>query len=103
VIIDISKALNVPYPKNGSIYELILHCYIGVDFEDGLGIIEYDCTFLEDVVFEFSINELHPLKFLFCLEGSFEYNFENKAEWHKIPQYKNTIVASTKFNDHGLR
>jgi len=109
VITDIAKALNVPYTENCNLYELQLPAFIGsgtikgIDFEDGLGLIEYDCIFFEEIVFEFSVNDVHPLKFLFCLEGSFEHKFEDETDWHKIPQYKNAIVASNKFNGHVLR
>lgn len=109
VITDIASALDVPYTENCNLYELQLPAFIGtgtikgIDFEDGLGLIEYDCTFFEDIVFEFSVNEVHPLKFLFCLEGCFEHNFEDETVWHKISQYKNAIVASSKNNGHVLR
>jgi len=109
VITDIAKALDVPFSENCNLYELQLPAFIGtgtikgIDFEDGLGLIEYDCTFFEDMVFEFSVNEVHPLKFLFCLEGYFDHNFEDETEWHGITQYKNAIVASNKFNGHVLR
>ncbi|QLG46482.1 helix-turn-helix domain-containing protein [Costertonia aggregata] len=109
VVTDIAKALNVPYQENCSIYGLRLPETVGegtikgIDFEDGLGLIEYDCTFNDDMVFEFSVNEVHPLKFLFCLEGSFKHKFEDNSKWHKIEQYKNAIVASSKFNGHVLR
>lgn len=109
VIADISKALQIDFVENCSLYELELPSYIGkgkivgIDFESGLGIIEYDCTFFEDISFEFSKNEVHPLKFLFCLEGSFDHNFMDETIWHNIPQYKNAIVASNKSNGHVLR
>ena len=109
VISDISNALDVSFSESCNLYTLSLPAYIGtgvitgIDFEDGLGLIAYDCTFFENIVFEFSVNEVHPLKFLFCLEGSFEHNFENEDEWHAIPQYKNAIVASNKKNGHVIR
>lgn len=109
VIADIAKALRVSFSENCNIYELELPAFIGtgtikgVDFEDGLGLIEYDCTFFEDLAFEFSLNEVHPLKFLFCLEGYFHHNFADETNWHGISRYKNAIVASSKFNGHVLR
>lgn len=109
VITDIAKALRVSYTENCSFFELQLPASFGtgtikgIDFEDGLGLIEYDCTFFKEVIINFSVNDIHPLKFLFCLEGEFEHKFENESQWHSIIQYKNAIVGSLKNNGHVLK
>ena len=37
----------------------------GINFGKGLGVIEYNCTFFEDLKIHFSVSQIHPLKFIF--------------------------------------
>ena len=76
---------------------------IGIDFDSGMGLIEYDCKFNEDVEIQFIVNKIHPLKFLFCLQGNVVHHFENENEIHNIDEYQNAIVASSSHNGHILR
>ncbi|SDB49741.1 transcriptional regulator, AraC family [Flavobacteriaceae bacterium MAR_2010_188] len=76
---------------------------MGIDFDSGMGIIQYDCTFNDDVEIQFIVNKVHPLKFLFCLEGDLIHRFEDDETNHSIKQYQNAIVASSRFNGHILR
>lgn len=50
----------------------------------------------------FSVNLTHPLKFLFCLEGSLSHYFEQDEQSHSLQQYQNIIVASQGKNGHVL-
>lgn len=45
---------------------------------------------------------MHPLKFLYCLEGSLRHRFENSGEIHGIVQYQEAVVASDLLNGHIL-
>lgn len=109
VIADIASGLNIPYAENCTLYELRLPELIGegtikgIDFDDGLGLIEYDCVFYEDTVIEFSFNNVPPLNFLFCLDSTFNHDFENDTDRHTIEQYKNAIVATNGRLGHVLR
>ena len=38
----------------------------GINFGKGLGVIEYNCSFKEDLQIHFSLSQVHPLKFIFC-------------------------------------
>ncbi|AYN67624.1 AraC family transcriptional regulator [Euzebyella marina] len=75
----------------------------GINFEGGLGILLYDCQFLEDLEIQFVVNEVHPLKFLYCIEGELLHRFENDTVEHNIKQFQEAIVASEKHNGHILR
>jgi len=59
----------------------------GINFDGGLGIIQYDCFFKEDVELQFIVNNVHPLKFIYCVEGFVKHSFENDDEWHDLEQY----------------
>ena len=91
VISDIAEAFDIDYVENCTLYELELPKNIGkgrikgIDFDNGLGLIDYDCTFNEDIQFEFSVDKVHPLKFLFCLEGMFTHSFEHDEELKTYP------------------
>ena len=109
VISDIAEQMSVEFSTNCGIYQVRLPQDIGsgiiiaADFDDGLGLIQYDCTFYEDVAFDFSVEDVHPVKFLFCREGRFDHQFLNESEWHELPQYKNAIVASSAHYGHTIR
>ncbi|MGB5822187.1 MAG: AraC family transcriptional regulator [Saonia sp.] len=109
VMSDISKAFNTTYSESCGEYYLEIPRNIGegnirgINFDSGMGIVQYDCRFKEDVEFRFTVNEVHPLKFLYCLEGSLKHRFENYEEMHEIIQYQEAIVASDFFNGHILR
>jgi AraC-like DNA-binding protein len=75
----------------------------GINFDGGLGIIQYDCIFHEDVELQFIVNNVHPLKFIYCVEGFVKHSFENDYEWHDLEQYQCNILGSENHNGHILR
>ncbi len=109
VIADISKAFETSFDTTCEEYFLDIPEHIGkgsirgINFDGGMGIILYDCFFKENIEFHFTINEVHPLKFLYCLEGSLMHRFEGYSEEHEITRYQEAIVASDLFNGHILR
>lgn len=108
VIRDIANGLNTTVKKECSEYTLEIPPkwgegnIIAIDFLNGLGLIRYDCTFKEDMEIRFIVNDVHPLKFLYNLDGAFQHRFENEDEIHEIEQYQNAIVASSGTNGHVL-
>ncbi|WBL25234.1 helix-turn-helix domain-containing protein [Zunongwangia sp. HGR-M22] len=108
IIKDISNCFGVPVenaagelkieiPKN------IGEGYIrGSSFKSGIGIITYNCKFLEDVDIHFTLNSIHPLKFIFCSEGKVEHCFENSDESVIIDNFQNIIVSSSGYRGHVL-
>jgi AraC-like DNA-binding protein len=106
VIRDIAEALNTDYEDNCGEYTVNLPSEIGegfitgIDTEGGVGFLLYDCSFKEETQIKFSINDVHPLKFLYLLSGTIEHYFENNPEnVHEIEKYQTAIVASRL--DHG--
>lgn len=76
---------------------------MGINFDAGLGILLYHCTFKEDVEIHFTVNQIHPLKFLFCELGELTHQFENDHDFHKMDRLENIIVASCDKNGHIIR
>jgi AraC-like DNA-binding protein len=74
----------------------------GASFDSGVGIIEYYCSFKMDYKIVFSVNETHPLKFIFCSEGIAYHTFEEDDDLHVINPYQNVIVSSSGNNGHIL-
>ncbi|UZO80872.1 helix-turn-helix transcriptional regulator [Aquimarina sp. ERC-38] len=109
VLSDLAEAFGVPYHENCKQYYLRLPPEVGkgtikgINFKHGLGILQYDCTFYEDVEILFVINNIHPLKLLFCMDGEFQHRFENDKAIHVIETYHNAIVASSKHHGHILK
>lgn len=109
VIQSLAKEMNTDYTERCDQFFLDIPAefgrgtIMGIDFESGLGIIQYDCTFNDDVEIQFVVNKVHPLKFLFCLEGALVHRFEDDETNHIIKQYQNAIVASSRQNGHILK
>lgn len=74
----------------------------GINFDGGLGIIQYDCTFKEDTEIQFIVNKVHPLKFIYIIQGKLFHRFENEEETHVVNQFQNAIVASSDKHGHIL-
>ena len=75
----------------------------GINFSSGLGLLCYDCTFHTDLEISFSVNSVHPAKFLYIVEGVLEHSFEHQKERHYLSQYQSAIVASNSYNGHVLK
>lgn len=108
VIRDLASVFNISYSENCGEYLLQLPASVGegsirgINFEGGLGLIQYDCLFNEDMEIHFVVNSIHPLKFLYTVSGTLQHRFENETDIHEIKQYQNAIVASSKHNGHVL-
>ena len=108
IIQDISESLNTSVINDAgeltiAIPEHIGEGYIrGSYFDSGIGIITYNCKFYEDVEIYFTLNTVHPLKFIFCSEGSVKHCFQNSEMVNTIDTYQNIIVSSSGYNGHCL-
>lgn len=108
VIRDLAKLFNVSCEENCGEYLVKLPPSVGegsirgINFVGGLGIIQYNCLFREDIEIHFVVNNIHPLKFLYTVDGILFHKFENEERLHKIEKYQSAIVASSKNNGHVL-
>jgi AraC-like DNA-binding protein len=108
VIRDIAKIFQISFSENCGEYILNLPKSVGegtirgINFDGGLGLIQYDCLFNEDFEIHFVVNNIHPLKFLYTASGKLLHRFENEDQFHTIEQYQNAIVASSEHNGHVL-
>ena len=108
IVEDIAKSLDVELQnKSGELSVEIPEKYgegyiRGISFDTGIGYITYNCKFYEDVEIHFSLNTVHPLKFIFCSEGSVRHCFQNNKNEHKIDTYQNIVVSSSGYDGHIL-
>lgn len=72
----------------------------GINFENGLALLIYKVTFKEDVRLEFTLNEVHPVKFLNSVQGQLHHEFADEGKTNVIEEYKSAIVASEQKNGH---
>ena len=109
VISDIAHELGTDYSKSCGIFHMTIPSQYGkgtisgTDFDDGLGLIYYDCTFFKELTIEYSVDKIHPVKFLFSMDGEIQHSFINENNWHRISKYKNAIVASSAHHGHRIR
>lgn len=108
VIHDLAQILNISIEFDSGeqtlqLPEKVGKGYIrGSGFDFGLGIMEYNCTFNQDVEIHFVVNKIHPLKFIFCSKGRVDHCFEEDDDVHTIYTYQNVIVSSSGNNGHVL-
>lgn len=108
VIANLAEAFDTVYFNQCNEYQINIPenfgaGYIrGINFDNGFGLIEYSCSFKESLTIHFSVNQTHPLKFIYCSEGTVKHKFEEKDSLHLIDQFQNVIVASTAKNGHVL-
>lgn len=109
VVQDIANALKTENSEHCGESVLKLPAWIGqgfvrgINFEGGLGIIQYDCTLNEALEIQYIVNNIHPLKFLYCIEGTLEHRFENDTGYHSLRQYQSAIIASEQCKGHILQ
>ena len=108
VLKDIAKQWDVPIDDESGELTINIPDHLGegyircTNFHSGIGVIEYNCTFHQDYQILFSINKTHPLKFIFCSEGTAKHSFEEDRDTHAIETYQNVIVSSSGNNGHLL-
>lgn len=109
VIHDLSKEFNTQSHTVHNENILYLPHSVGngsiraMEFDGGLGIIRYDCKFDCDLEIHFTINKVHPLKFLYVIDGTLDHRFANEHQSHTVNQFQNAIVASSDKNGHVLQ
>lgn len=108
VMRDLAKALSTRLYQSCEVFILRIPDHAGsgtrgINFSEGIGLLMYDCLFYEETEIQFIINEIHPLKFMFCEEGEFLHRFQNSTEVHRVEALQNIIVASDKNRGHILR
>ena len=108
VIESLAKHFKVLCIENCNEYSLNLPPEIGVGeirgitFDNGLGIIIYKCRFLADIRIDFTENDVHPIKYIYSVEGPVDHSFANDKVVHHIARHQCAIVASEKNNGHTL-
>lgn len=108
IIYDISEFLNAPVQDDDAVLSLQIPEEFGTGnirashFDCGMGIISYNCKFYKDIEISFTLNTVHPLKFIFCSEGEAQHAFQSTEKRHTIETYQNIIVSSSGYNGHSL-
>lgn len=108
VIISLAKSFGVAHNNQGDEYFLFLPKELGegeirgVNFDSGLGLLIYKVVFKEDIRLEFTLDEIHPVKFIYPLRGLLRYEFEDERIKYDIAEYRSAIVASKRKNGHIL-
>lgn len=109
VIQDLAKEFNTTYIQDCQEYTLHIPPHLGegsikgVNYDEGVGLMRYDCLFKEDTEIHFIVNQVHPLKFMFCEKGTLSHRFQDEIEEHVIDELENIIIASSGFRGHVLK
>lgn len=74
----------------------------GINFPNGVGLLKYDCTFKEDIILSFKSEFTHPLKFIYCVCGSFNHSFGDDPETHHIEPFDHIIVSGKYHQSHNI-
>ena len=106
VIISLAKSFGVSYSQNCDEYSVEIPKHIGkgevrgINFENGLGLLLYKATFNEDVRLEFTLDDVHPVKYVYALHGQLAHSFSNDPTKNLIEEFSCAILASEKNSGH---
>lgn len=106
VIISLANSFEVPYHHDCDEYSLEIPEHLGkgqikgINFENGLALLIYKVKFKTTVRLEFTLDEIHPVKFINSVQGPMVHEFYNEGIQHTIDEYKCAIVASERKNGH---
>lgn len=109
VIESLADSFNVAYNHKCEEYSVNVPKNLGsgeiraINFENGLGIIIYKCCFIENVRIDFTVDDIHPVKYIYSVDGPIIHSFANESTLHIIEQNKCAIVASQSKNGHILK
>ena len=106
VLVEIAEQLNAPqidYACNETLvvipYEFGKGYIRGINFGDGIGLLIFRCTFNEDTIFHYSLNRSHPLRLVFCQQGTITYQFEPDNIDFDIKALQASLSTSTQSYD----
>ena len=71
----------------------------GINFRNGLGLIVFHCKFRQEVVFHYSLDRSHPLRLIFCQQGTMSYEFEPENISFQIKPLHASLSTSTRTYD----
>ncbi|WP_121666584.1 helix-turn-helix domain-containing protein [Mesonia aquimarina] len=66
----------------------------GINFPNGVGLLEFKGKFIKQVVLNFTSKKVHPLKFIYCQEGSLIHSIKPDSERRKIQKYQSAIIST---------
>lgn len=66
----------------------------GLNFPNGIGLFRFKGKFKQQTTFNFKSTQVHPLKFIYCTEGSFNHGIKPDKKPRKIQKYQSAIVSS---------
>jgi len=108
VVMSLAKSMNTNFSKKCEEYWVDIPDQLGsgeirgVNFDNGLGIIFYNCRFKEDLRIEFTVDDVHPVKYIYSVLGKIKHTFANENVVHTIEKSRSAIVASKQQNGHIL-
>lgn len=109
IIQNIAEQLDTKYTILGDECKIHIPANAGtgiitaIRFIDGLSMMNYDCTFNQDLEVRFLTKDVHPLKLLYCLKGELEVRVENMDSFETMEKYHSVIMASEGKSGHVFR
>lgn len=106
---DFAREMGTNYSQSCNVYAIKIPKALGegaikgINFDEGIGLLMYDCLFYEETEIHFVLNVVHPLKFMFCEEGDFRHCFQDSKEDHQVERLQNIIVASSELKGHIIK
>lgn len=65
----------------------------GANFLNGLGLITFHCTLANKVQLVYNPDKVSPIRFIFCVRGSFSHFMADNASEYKLESLKGSITA----------
>ncbi|MDT0293032.1 helix-turn-helix transcriptional regulator [Mesonia ostreae] len=108
VVSDLANEMNTSFHEKCTEYIVNIPEKIGsgeirgINFDNGLGIIVYRCKFKQATEISFTVDKVHPLKYIYTANGFLKHQFSNEDIVHELKPRMATLVASEEHNGHNL-
>ncbi len=67
-----------------------------ITFDWGVSLLEYDITFMDEVILQMDASEYNPIHFAYCLEGYCKHRFgyQDESQIKMLEQFQSVIITS---------
>lgn len=108
VLSDIARLMHVDLKVDCEVNSLRIPTQLGegtiggIGLPSGIGIIIFDCKFINETKFIFDCVGVHPVKFLYVTEGVVAHGLAAVSDNKALEQHQSSIVASSGTDGHVL-
>lgn len=106
VLNELAELMNAELTENFTEYSLSIPSDLGegeiqgVNFPNGVGMLSFKGIFKQEVAFHFKSSNVHPLKFLYVIQGKLNHSIEPDGERRAIEELQSAMISTYYHHGH---